>query len=74
MRLAKERTIMTSGLTPGDVVGRTFNGGNALLPLRVDTVSGDNIFTNLFTGGVLRDNTEREYYYFPDACLDPLGK
>ena len=74
MKLAKERTIMTSGLTPGDVVGRIFDNGMCYYLYGYDAVSGDNIFTNLFTGCVLRDNTEREYYYFPDARFNPLGE
>ena len=74
MKLAKERTIKTSGLSSGDVVGEVFNGGMCYYIYGYDERTGDNIFTNLSTGHVLRSNTEREYYYFPNASFNPLGE
>lgn len=74
MKLAKERTITTSELTPGDVVGKVSYGEMSYYLYGFDEVTKDNIFTNLFTGRILKDNTEREYYYFPDACFNPFGE
>ena len=74
MKLVKERTIKTSGLSSGDVVGEVFNGGMCYYLYGYDEVTGNNIFTNLSTGRVLTNNTEKEYYYFPNACFNPLGE
>ena len=65
---------MTSELCSGDVVGDFFNEEMYYYIYGYDEVTKDNIFTNLFTGRVLRDNTEREYYYFPNACFNPFGE
>lgn len=74
MKLAKERIIVTSELTPGDIVGKVSHGEMGYYLYGYDEVTRDNIFTNLFTGRVLRDNAEREYYYFPNACFNPFGE
>ena len=68
------RTVMTSELCSGDVVGVFLNGEMYYYLYGFDEVTGDNTFINLCTGRVLRDNTEREYYYFPNASFNPLGK
>ena len=74
MKLAKERTIMTSGLTPGDVVGRVFNGNMCYYLYWYEEGTESHIFTDLYTGRFFVDNTEREYYYFPNASFNPLGE
>ena len=74
MKLAKERTIKTSGWSSGDVVGEVFNGEMCYYLYGYDERIGDNIFTNLCTGRVFVNNTEKEYFYFPNACFNPLGE
>ena len=77
MKLANKnfaRTIMTSELCSGDIVGDFINGEMYYYIYGGDEETGDDIFTNLCTGRILRNNTEREYYYFPNACFNPLGE
>lgn len=77
MKIANKQfahTIMTSELTAGDVVGIISCEEMSYYLYGYDAVTGDNTFTNLFTGCTLKDNTEREYYYFPNASFNPLGE
>lgn len=77
MKLANKnfaRTITTSELRSGDVVGDFINGEMYYYIYGLNEATGDNVFTNLCTGRVLRSNIEREYYYFPHACFNPLGE
>ena len=74
MKLAKERTIMTSKLVPGDVVGKVFHGEMYYYLYGYEEGTESHIFTDLYTGRCFVDNTEREYYYFPNASFNPLGE
>lgn len=78
MKLANKKfapTIKTSGLSSGDVVGDFFYGEmHYYIYDGYDETTGDNVFTNLCTGRVFKNNTEKEYFYFPNACFNPLGE
>ena len=77
MKLANKKVVPTielSELRSGDVVGEFFDGEMYYYIYGFDDVTGDHVFTSLSTGLVWKDNVERKYFYFPNACFDPLGE
>lgn len=68
------RTIKASAVRYGDVVGEFSNGVMNYYISGCDSKTGDDTFTNLSTGQVIRVNEEKEFYSFPDANFSPFNR